>query len=143
MNKKMIVSELVKIAKDLITAGIKYKDYTIEKSGYNFYVRDPLGHRAFGEVPASIEIAKKWIDMEIAEKFNSNLRRNQVVGSWEKPEKYYDAGFRAGQARKRNSEIGVSYEMAWFTKTIRMEDGTDRIEAKRQFDNGYQDGLRR
>lgn len=44
----------------------KYKGYTIEKSGFNFYVTDPTGHRAFAEVPASVKIAKKWIDMELA-----------------------------------------------------------------------------
>jgi len=43
----------------------KYRGYTIEKSGFNFYVIDPLGHRAFSEVPSSIETAKKWIDMSL------------------------------------------------------------------------------
>ena len=47
------------------SGGQKYKGYTIEKSGMNFYVTDPSGHRAFGEVPASIETAKKWIDQDI------------------------------------------------------------------------------
>ena len=43
----------------------KYMGYTIEKSGFNFYVIDPLGHRAFGEVPSSIKTAKKWIDTSL------------------------------------------------------------------------------
>ena len=47
------------------TGGQKYRGYTIEKSGDNFYVKDPSGHRAFGEVPVSIETAKKWIDQDI------------------------------------------------------------------------------
>jgi len=46
----------------------KYRGYTIEKSGFNFYVIDPLGHRAFGEVPSSIKTAKKWIDTSLANK---------------------------------------------------------------------------
>ena len=55
-------------AGQLVIAKQKYKDYTIDKSGDNFYVTDPSGHRAFGEVPASIETAKKWIDQDIREK---------------------------------------------------------------------------
>jgi ferritin len=46
----------------VIASGQKYKGYTIEKSGDNFFVKDSSGHRAFGEVPASVEMAKKWID---------------------------------------------------------------------------------
>jgi rubrerythrin len=46
----------------VIASGQKYKGYTIEKSGDNFSVKDSSGHRAFGEVPASVEMAKKWID---------------------------------------------------------------------------------
>ena len=53
-----------------IVSSTNYKGYSIEKSGDNFYVKDPKGSRAFGEVPASIETAKKWIDLEIAEKLN-------------------------------------------------------------------------
>ena len=50
----------------MASSGQKYKGYTIEKSGDNFSVKDPSGHRAFGEVPASVEMAKKWIDQELA-----------------------------------------------------------------------------
>jgi rubrerythrin/predicted RNA-binding Zn-ribbon protein involved in translation (DUF1610 family) len=46
----------------VIASGQKYKGYTIERSGDNFSVKDSSGHRAFGEVPASVEMAKKWID---------------------------------------------------------------------------------
>ena len=64
-----VVKELVATAKELMSANSqKYRGYTIEKSGINFYVKDPNGHRAFGEVPGSIEIAKKWIDMDLHEK---------------------------------------------------------------------------
>ena len=69
MNKKVFAEELVKLADSLTAANkTKYKGYTIEPSGMNFYVTDPSGHRAFGEVPASVETAKKWIDMDIREK---------------------------------------------------------------------------
>lgn len=47
---------------------VKYRDYVIEKSGENFYVKSPSGSRAFGETPANVATAKKWIDQEIAEK---------------------------------------------------------------------------
>jgi len=50
----------------------KYRGYTIEKYGFNFYVIDPLGHRAFGEVPSSIKTAKKWIDISLANKKYNN-----------------------------------------------------------------------
>jgi hypothetical protein len=68
MNRIAVAQELVKLAKELTARKQKYRDYTIEKSGDNFYVRDPSGHRAFGEVPATIETAKKWIDLDIHEK---------------------------------------------------------------------------
>ena len=69
MNKIAVAKELVAVAKELTAINKqKYKGYTIEKSGINFYVTDPSGHRAFGEVPASIETAKKWIDLAIREK---------------------------------------------------------------------------
>ena len=69
MNKISVAKELIAVAKELTAANKqKYKGYTIEKSGFNFYVTDPSGHRAFGEVPASIETAKKWIDLDIREK---------------------------------------------------------------------------
>lgn len=57
---------------------VKYKGYTIEPSGINFYVKDPSGHRAFGEVPATIETAKKWIDMDI----NENRKTGKTAGGW-------------------------------------------------------------
>jgi hypothetical protein len=47
---------------------VKYKGYTIEKSGANFYVKDSSGHRAFGETPATVDTAKKWIDLELHSK---------------------------------------------------------------------------
>jgi hypothetical protein len=69
MNKRAVAKELVRVAKELVVANRqKYKGYTIEKSGMNFYVTDPSGHRAFAEVPASVETAKKWIDVDIREK---------------------------------------------------------------------------
>ena len=69
MNREAFAEELVKLADSLTAANkTKYKGYTIEPSGMNFYVTDPSGHRAFGEVPASVETAKKWIDMDIREK---------------------------------------------------------------------------
>ena len=64
-----VASELVMVAKDVMAARkLKYRGYTIEESGINYYVTDPSGHRAFGEVPASVETAKKWIDWDIHEK---------------------------------------------------------------------------
>ena len=69
MDNVKIAKELVKIAKGLTGARkVKYKGYTIEESGDNFYVKDSSGHRAFGEVPASIATAKKWIDQEVRSK---------------------------------------------------------------------------
>lgn len=68
MDRIKVAKELVKIAKELMANVIRYKGYTIEKSGFNFYVKDPSGHRAFGEVPATIETAKKWIDWDVYEK---------------------------------------------------------------------------
>jgi hypothetical protein len=53
---------------DIVANKQRYKDYIIEKSGFNYYVTDPSGHRAFGEVPASVEVAKKWIDQDVREK---------------------------------------------------------------------------
>ncbi len=53
---------------ELKASKVKYNGYTIEPSGENFYVTDPSGHRAFGETPASVETAKKWIDQDVAEK---------------------------------------------------------------------------
>lgn len=44
---------------------MKYRGYIIEKSGHNFYIKDSSGHRAFAEVPANIQTAKKWIDEEL------------------------------------------------------------------------------
>ena len=80
MNREAVAQELVKVARSLMAAGRqKYKGYTIEKSGDNFYVTDPSGHRAFGEVPASIETAKKWIDMDIREKGTKRSGRVQVA----------------------------------------------------------------
>lgn len=64
----------------LTASGQKYKGYTIEKSGDNFYVKDPSGHRAFGETPATVEAAKKWIDMELASgKTGSDCRRGRLA----------------------------------------------------------------
>lgn len=64
-----------------LSSGQKYKGYTIEKSGMNFYVIDPSGHRAFGEVPATVEVAKKWIDQELhgKGKTGSDLRRGRLA----------------------------------------------------------------
>lgn len=86
-------------------SGTKYKDYTIEKSGDNFYVKDPSGHRAFGEVPASIETAKKWIDQDIIEKrpkVKAGIQRRSD-GSWiDTYSNLYDTAEQAAQ------------EEAWF-----------------------------
>ena len=69
MDRKMLAREMIGLAKSLTAARKqKYKGYTIEESGMNFYVTDPSGHRAFEDVPATIETAKKWIDWDIYEK---------------------------------------------------------------------------
>jgi len=68
MNKVKVAKQILVLAKSLMAKKEKYKNYTIETSGDNFYVTDPSGHRAFGEVPASVETAKKWIDQDIREK---------------------------------------------------------------------------
>lgn len=54
-----------RVAQASSDGSLKYRGYTIEPSGDNFYVKDPSGHRAFGEVPSSVETAKKWIDQDI------------------------------------------------------------------------------
>lgn len=71
------------IADRLAARRVRYKGYTIEESGDNFYVKDPKGHRAFGEVPASVQTAKKWIDQEIAGKKGSDQsRRGRTALYW-------------------------------------------------------------
>ena len=56
---------------------IKYRGYTIESSGDNFYVKNPSGNRAFGEVPANVQTAKKWIDQEILCDMSMRLQKKQ------------------------------------------------------------------
>jgi hypothetical protein len=84
-----IARELIAAAKDVMAARkLKYRGYTIEESGFNYYITDPSGHRAFGEVPASVETAKKWIDMDIREKG----RTGKEVVAWERmnlPRSFY------------------------------------------------------
>lgn len=46
----------------------EYKGYTIEALGANYYITAPNGHRAFGEVAAFVETAKRWIDAEVNSK---------------------------------------------------------------------------
>ena len=80
-DRKAVARELGAVAELVASAGKeaggqKYKGYVIEKSGMNFYVTDPSGHRAFGEVPASVETAKKWIDQDIREKGRKAAGRN-------------------------------------------------------------------
>lgn len=87
MNSKRIAEELVGVAKELSSGNqsagnrragkkIKYKGYTIEESGLNYYITDPSGHRAFGETPADIKTAKKWIDMQLSE---NRRKRGRVL----------------------------------------------------------------
>lgn len=78
MDRNFVAKELTRIA-ELLTASVKYRDYTIERSGFNFYVKDPSGHRAFEEVAATIQTAKKWIDMEINEKRNKAASRGSLT----------------------------------------------------------------
>jgi hypothetical protein len=67
---------LVATIKEKTMKRLEYKGYTIEKSGFNFYVINPLGHRAFGEAPSSIKTAKKWIDLWILMKSLANKKHN-------------------------------------------------------------------
>jgi len=80
---------------------VKYKGYTIEESGYNYYITDPYGHRAFGEVPATVSIAKKWIDMDIRDKGrkSSSLRSRRAL--------YWGAPGRTYRMTKNEQEQGV------------------------------------
>jgi len=90
---ELIAKDAAKV-KPVITGGgsktVIYKGYTIEPSGDNFYVKDPSGHRAFGEVPASIETAKKWIDMDIAEKRKAPVKGGKAPLSPEKRKELED-----------------------------------------------------
>ena len=43
---------------------MKYRGYTIEKSGFNYRVRNERGNYIEG-VAANIQTAKKWIDAEL------------------------------------------------------------------------------
>src|SRR3990172_8033351 len=79
MNKVKIAKQLLVLAKSLMAKKQKYRDYTIEKSGDDFYVTDPSGHRAFGEVPSSVETAKKWIDQDIREKGSKHTVASSLV----------------------------------------------------------------
>jgi hypothetical protein len=54
-----------------------YRGYKIEPSGDNFYVT-LNGHRAFGEIPATRAIAKKWIDIDIVERRQNEERRAKL-----------------------------------------------------------------
>ncbi len=81
MNREAVARELSAIARELISYSVKYKGYSIEMSGGNFYVTDPSGHRAFEEVPASIETAKKWIDADIrggVKRYYGNDKENEM-----------------------------------------------------------------
>lgn len=44
---------------------ITYRTYTIEKSGFNYRIRDHRGSY-MAEIAATVRTAKKWIDAEIA-----------------------------------------------------------------------------
>lgn len=46
---------------------MKYKTYTIERSGFNFRVRDPRGSY-LAEIAATAATAKRWIDCLIEER---------------------------------------------------------------------------
>ena len=86
-------------------ASQKYRDYTIEKSGDNFYVKDPSGHRAFGEVPASIETAKKWIDQDIHEK-GSKKASDKFAGLKSRRALYWCAPDRTYRLTQQEQQAG-------------------------------------
>lgn len=54
---------------------MKYRDYTITRSGPNCYIQKPNGERLCAEVPATLATAKKWIDADIRERLNREARR--------------------------------------------------------------------
>lgn len=88
-SRERVASEMVKLAEAILAGAktIKYKGYTIEESGFNYYIKDPKGHRMEGGVPATVETAKKWIDMEIAENMYSRSRQS-VTSADEKTETF-------------------------------------------------------
>jgi hypothetical protein len=45
-----------------------YKDYTIERAGDNYTIRKPNGERMEAGTAATLATAKKWIDLDIAER---------------------------------------------------------------------------
>lgn len=57
---------------------VRYKDYTIPKSGDNYTVNKPNGERLGAEIAATVETAKRWVRMDIAEKANAEYRRQQA-----------------------------------------------------------------
>jgi len=57
---------------------MKYRGYTISKSGMNYTVNKPNGERLGAEIAATIETAKKWINWDISETIISNARKASV-----------------------------------------------------------------
>jgi hypothetical protein len=56
---------------------MKYRDYTIKKSGFNYVVITPKGER-WAEVAVNRATAKRWIDAHIAEKASQPELRKGV-----------------------------------------------------------------
>ncbi|MFA5936515.1 MAG: hypothetical protein WC822_01410 [Candidatus Paceibacterota bacterium] len=54
---------------------MKYGGYTINQLGFNYYVTDPKGYRAFSEMAPTVEMAKKWIDWEVYDRAEAKRRR--------------------------------------------------------------------
>jgi hypothetical protein len=106
-GKKELRATVSKVEKkEEIEETIKYRGYSIEPSGDNFYIKDSKGHRAFGEVPASVATAKKWIDLEIAEKGIKEIEESKLEPHYEiLPASKYYGNHATGSVVLRNGKV--------------------------------------
>lgn len=54
---------------------------------------------------------------------------------------YYEAGFKAGKARRQQDEGLARHWSGWFREALRVERSEDdKAEARQLFDRGYREG---
>lgn len=52
---------------------------------------------------------------------------------------YIEAGYKCARARLQSDEHTASHWKRWFTGALALESETDRLEARRLFDQGYRE----
>lgn len=68
------------------------------------------------------------------------LAKNIIAKKWiNDPNDYYESGKKAGKAMKHQDIGAYDFEMKWLNKAIMLEDKDKQKEAKRLFDEGYQE----